>query len=160
MHTEFRRVHPTEELRSLVAFDRKVFTVDDRFPIEYWGYVESYWMLINGVKVGCCAFERNVDFQQDERDDGVNPRMPGSLYIASTAILPRFQHRGFGRMLKCWQVAFAQQQKFHRIVTNTRMRNKAMIHLNEKFGFKVIRISPDYYSRPAESTVVMELRVR
>jgi ribosomal protein S18 acetylase RimI-like enzyme len=159
VHTEFRRVSVPEEIRSLVAFDRKVFTVHDRFPTDYWQCLESYWMLIQGVKVGCCAFQRNVDFQHDRRDDGVNPRMPGSLYIASTAILPRFQCRGFGRMLKCWQIAFANHEKFHRIVTNTRKRNEAMIHLNRKFGFRVIRTTADYYSHPAEPTIVMELRL-
>ena len=117
-------------------------------------------MLIDDVKVGCCAFEKHVDFQQDQRDDGLNPRLAGSLYIATTGILPRFQGRGFGRMLKCWQIAYAWQNKFNRIVTNTRKRNKPMIHLNRRFNFEVIRVTPNYYSRPADSTVVMELRIK
>jgi ribosomal protein S18 acetylase RimI-like enzyme len=159
MRTEFLRVRTPEEIRSLVIFDRKVFSVADQFPPEYWRQVQSYWMLIDGVKVGCCAFERHVDFKQDQREDGLNPRMVGSLYVATTGILPRFQGHGFGRMLKCWQVAYAQRHKFQRIVTNTRQRNEAMIHLNRTFGFEVIRITPRYYSQPTDSTVVMELRI-
>lgn len=62
-------------------------------------------------------------------------------------------------MLKAWQVAFAWRHKFNRIVTNTRKRNKPMIHLNRKFNFEVIRITPGYYSGPSDSTVVMELRI-
>ena len=34
-----------------------------------------------------------------------------------------------------------------------------MIHLNRKFNFEVIRITPGYYSGPSDSTVVMELRI-
>ena len=159
MRTEFRRVKTPDEIRSLLTFDRKVFDAVDRFPAEYWSSVQSYWMLVDGVKVGCCAFEKNVDFQGDQREDGLNPRLDGSLYIASTGILPRFQGRGFGRLMKSWQIAYASHHEFKRIVTNTRKRNKRMIHLNRIFGFKVIRITPRYYSHPADSTVVMELRL-
>ena len=49
---------------------------------------------------------------------------------------------------------------FTRIVTNTRQSNKPMIKLNKKFGFKILRITPGYYEKPQESTVVMELRLR
>ena len=159
MRTEFRKVRTADEIGSLMAFDRKVFSSVDCFPRDHWLNVLSYWMLIDGIKVGCCAFENNVDFQQDQRRDGVNPPLTGSLYIASTAILPRFQGHGFGRMLKAWQVAYAWRHKFNRIVTNTRKRNKPMIHLNRKFSFEVIRITPGYYSGPSDSTVVMELRI-
>jgi ribosomal protein S18 acetylase RimI-like enzyme len=160
MRTEFRKVRTPDEIGSLVAFDRKVFSAVDRFSAEYWRRVQSYWMLIDGVKVGCCAFEKHVDFQQDQREDGLNPRLAGSLYIASTGILPAFQGRGFGRMLKCWQIAYAWQHNFSRIVTNTRKRNKPMIHLNRRFNFEVIRVTPNYYSEPADSTVVMELGIK
>jgi len=34
-----------------------------------------------------------------------------------------------------------------------------MIHLNRKLDFEVIRITPNYYFGPADSTVVMELSV-
>ena len=157
MRTAFRKVKTSDEIRSLVAFDRKVFAAPDRFPADYWRRLQSYWMLIDDVKVGCCAFERHADFQQDLREDGENPGLAGSLYIASTAILPRFQGRGFGRMLKSWQIAYAWHHNFNRIVTNTRKRNTRMIHLNRMFGFKVIRTTRGYYSQPPDSTVVMEL---
>jgi ribosomal protein S18 acetylase RimI-like enzyme len=159
MRTEIRRVKTQQEIGGLLAFDRKVFSEADRFPAEYWKRVQSYWLLIDGIKVGCCAFENHVDFLQDLREDGLNLAMPGSLYIASTGILPRFQGHGFGRMLKSWQVAYAWRHKFHRVVTNTRKRNKAMIHLNRKFNFQVLRITPNYYCDPPDATVVMELRI-
>jgi len=154
MHTEIRKAHPARELRSLLAFDRAVFRASDRFPPDYWKQVESYWMLVGGVKVGCCAFQRNADF----REAGENVPMRGSLYIASTAIHPRFRTIGLGRMLKSWQICFALRHRFTRIVTNVRAGNTAMLALNAEFGFKAIRTTPRYYSGPVDSTVVMERR--
>jgi len=145
------------EIRNLQAFDRKVFGKSDLFPASYWRICESYWMLIDGVKVGCCAFEKHVDFRQDLHPDGRNPRREGCLYICTTGILPRFQGRGFGRLMKQWQIAYARHHGFKRIVTNTRKRNAAMIALNRKFHFRTIRTTPRYYSEPADATVVMEL---
>lgn len=159
MRTEFRRARVPDEIRGLLAFDRKVFAAPDRFTSAYWRHIESYWMFVDGVKAGCCAFERHVDFQGDQREDSGNPPMRGSLYIATTGILPEYQGCGLGTLLKAWQVAFARLHGFHRIVTNTRKRNSAMIHLNKKFRFRMIRTTSGYYRDPAEATVVMELRL-
>jgi ribosomal protein S18 acetylase RimI-like enzyme len=159
MKTEFRKAIVPAELRSLQAFDRKVFRKSDLFPASYWKICESYWMLIDGVKVGCCAFEKHVDFQQDIRPDGRNPRMEGSLYISTTGILPRFQGRGLGHLMKQWQIVYARHYGFTRIVTNTRKRNAAMIALNQKFDFQKVRSTSRYYSEPTDATVVMELRL-
>lgn len=160
MLTEFRPADPDREMRSLLAFDRKVFQPSDRFHKDYWRTLDIYWMLAGGAKVGCCAFERHVDFREDVRDDGLNPRLRGSLYIATTGILPRFQGRGFGRLLKAWEVSYAGYHGFHRIVTNTRKGNSAMIRLNRAFGFRILRTTPGYYDDPLEATVVMELRLQ
>jgi ribosomal protein S18 acetylase RimI-like enzyme len=157
MHTEFRKVDAQQEMRSLLAFDRKIFRAADRFPAEYWTACESYWMLAGRVKVGCCAFQRHVDFADDLREDGVNPRRKGSLYISTTGILPRYQRMGFGQLMKSWQVAFARFHGFSRVVTNTREGNAAMIAINRKFGFEIVRTTPRYYRAPAEATAVMEL---
>ena len=87
MYTEFRKANLPDELRSLMAFDRKVFPISDLFDADYWKRCESYWMLVNGKKVGCCAFEKHLDLQEDIDADGVNPRRKGSLYISTTGIL-------------------------------------------------------------------------
>jgi ribosomal protein S18 acetylase RimI-like enzyme len=156
VNTEFRHAILPNELRSLAAFDRKVFP-SDHFSTDQWGTYQSYWLLIDRRKVGCCAFEKHVDFADDIREDGVNPHRQGSLYIASTGILPKFQRTGLGQLLKSWQIAYARLHGFSRIVTNTRKRNAAMLALNRKFGFRVVRISPRYYAGPSDATVVMEL---
>ena len=116
-------------------------------------------MIVDGVRAGCCAFERHADFQEDLRGDGRNPRLRGSLYIASTGILPRLQGRGLGAVLKTWQIAYARCHGFTRILANTRKSNLRMIGLNRKFGFRVVRITRGYYHDPVEATVVMELRL-
>lgn len=160
MKTEFREALLPRELRSLVAFDRRVFSRSDRFPSSDWASYKSFWLIVENKKIGCCAFLENVDFQHDSRADGVNPRRKGSLYIVTTGILPSFQGRGFGSLLKSFQVAYANRNGFTRIITNTRETNAAMIALNQKYDFQVLRTTPRYYSEPAASTVVMELRLK
>jgi ribosomal protein S18 acetylase RimI-like enzyme len=153
---EFRKAVLPRELRSLAAFDRRVFT-SDHFPPSVWKSYESYWMLLNNRKIGCCAFEEHVDFQDDLRGDGVNPPLDGSLYIGTTGVLPEFRHMGFGQLLKSWQIAYARYHRFTRIVTNMRQHNAAIVALNRKFRFQIIRTTPRHYEDPPDGTVVMEL---
>jgi len=145
MKTEFRRARKPDELRSLEIFDRKAFHQypDDWFSREDWKAFDAWWLLVDNRKIGCCAFEHQR----------------ATLYIASTGILPGFQGQGFGDLMKCWQIAYARQHKFKRIVTNSRKSNKPMIALNRKFGFKVLRTLPNYYQRPREATIVMALHL-
>jgi len=158
MKTEFRKAVIPDDVRSLRAFDRQVFRRDDWFGTEDWRTYESWWMVVEGVRVGCCAFEPNVDFQEDVRADGTNPAMKGSLYISTTGILPRVQQSGLGRLFKSWQIAYARFHGFRRIVTNCRRRNTAIVDLNKSFGFRIIRTTPRYYSGPIDATVVLEQR--
>lgn len=160
MKTEFNKALIPDEIPRLRAFDHKTFRKSDWFASEDWRTYESWWMIVDGRTVGCCAFQPNVDFQDDIRDDDVNPPMEGSLYISTTGILPKFQRNGLGKLLKCWQIAYAKRHGFRRIVTNTRKRNTPMIELNKKFGFQILRITPRYYPHPTDSTVVMELRLK
>jgi len=161
MNLQFRNATMPAELRSLVIFDRKTFSdhPGDSFRREDWLAYECWWMIIEGRKVGCCAFEPHVDFQDDLCDDGENPALNGSLYIASTGILPEFRGQGLGSLLKSWQISYARLRGYSRIVTHTRKSNKAMIGLNRKFGFRVIRTTSGYYANPPEATVVMERRL-
>jgi GNAT superfamily N-acetyltransferase len=153
MTTEFRQAVLPGELRALMEFDAKVFPKPDRFPRSEWRRYESYWMLVNGRRVGCCALEKHVDFCED----GCNLPLEGCLYIATTGILPRFQRTGLGALLKAWQLAYARHYEFNRIVTNTRKRNTAMIALNLKYGFQIERSVRGYYIDPVDSTAVMSL---
>jgi ribosomal protein S18 acetylase RimI-like enzyme len=157
MHVEFRKTVIPEEVPALLAFDRKVFPKDDLFRHEDWLKDESHWMLVGEARVGCCAFQPNRDFRDDVAKR--NPARKGSLYITTTGILPRMQGRGFGRLLKVWQIAYARLHGFERIVTNCRMRNAAIIGLNQSLGYRYVRATPHYYAGPDDATVVMELKL-
>lgn len=157
MTTEFRKALIPKELRSLVVFDHKEFPRSDCFLRDGWRKYESWWMVVDGRKIGCCAFELHKSFQEDVREDGENADLRGSLYVASSGIIPSLRQRGFGTLLKSWQVSYALHHGFSRIIANTRKSNHAMIKLNKKFGFKIIRTTPKYYDDPCEATVVMEI---
>ncbi|MBZ5604100.1 MAG: GNAT family N-acetyltransferase [Acidobacteriia bacterium] len=158
MRTEFKRAVLPRDLRALVAFDHRVFPQPDWFPAEAWSEYESFWLIVERRRIGCCTFGEHIDFQHDLR--GIDPRLRGTLYVASTGILPAFRGAGFGHLLKAWQVAYARHGGFSRVVTNTRKSNRAMIALNKTFGFRAIRTTPHYYMDPDEPTVVMELLLR
>ena len=141
MRIEFRKAVLPQEIRGLLAFDRKVFPAADRFDAAYWNEVESWWLIAGKTKVGCCAFEKKKN----------------TLYISTTGILPRFQNQGFGALLKSWEVAYARYHSYSRVQTHSRKSNARMIALNRQFGFRVVRTIPRYYSDPVESAVLMEL---
>jgi ribosomal protein S18 acetylase RimI-like enzyme len=154
MRIEFRKAILPKEIGALLAFDRKVFPASDRFDRAYWKECESYWLLVGATKAGCCAFEKHVDFHDEE---GQAPRRKGSLYISTTGILPRFQNRGFGALLKSWEIAYARYHGFNRVITTCRKSNARMIALNRQFGFRIVRTIPRYYDEPVDSAVFMEL---
>jgi ribosomal protein S18 acetylase RimI-like enzyme len=144
MKIEFRKADVAKELRSLIRFDHEVFQKADWFTADDWQRCIPHWMIVGNRKVGCCAFD---------------PRPGRALYVWTTGILPSQQGRGLGALLKSWQIAYAQHHGFTRIITNSRQSNRAMIALNKKFGFKILRTSKsDYYRDPAEPAVVMEWR--
>jgi ribosomal protein S18 acetylase RimI-like enzyme len=159
MITTFRKAILPREIKSLIIFDHKAFAdyKADWFRAEDWAKCESWWLIVGGVKAGCCGFERNRNF--DERRDADVYRKAGSLYIATTGILPHFRGQGFGDLMKRWQISYARYHGFDRIVTNTRQGNVRMLGLNRKHGFRVVRTTPGYYDHPAEPVVVMELQL-
>ena len=155
MRIEFLPAVLPGDLRRLMAFDRRVFPPADLFDAAYWRECENWWMLVDGVRVGCCAFQRNIEAARG----GERPRK-GSAYVATTGILPKFRGRGLGRLMKTWQMAWAVNNGFRRLVGVTRRSNKAMIRLNKSCGARAIRTIPHYYSDPDEAGLVMELKLR
>jgi ribosomal protein S18 acetylase RimI-like enzyme len=141
MTTQFRKAILPKELAALLAFDRKVFPQPDRFDRAYWEKCESHWLLVGTIKVACCAFEKRGR----------------SLYISTTGILPRFQHQGFGRLVKSWQVAYARYHGYNRVTTHCRKHNAPIVALNRQFGFRIVKTIPRYYLEPTDSAVFMEL---
>ena len=157
MQTEFRPARLPEDLRALLLFDRKLFPPADCFTAADWKEYKTFWMFIDGAKAGCCAFQEHVDFAEDHGQ--ANPPLRGSLYITTTGILPKYQGKGFGQLLKSWEIAYAMHRGFTRIITNTRRNNSRMIALNKQFGFRRLRTTRGYYADPPDATVVMELKL-
>src|SRR5882757_5652526 len=102
MQSEFRRALIPKEIQSLVLFDHKAFHAypGDWFDRDTWRHCEVWWMVVNGRKAGCCAFQANIDFQEDIRADHANPALAGSLYVITTGLLPAFQGKGLGNLMK------------------------------------------------------------
>jgi GNAT superfamily N-acetyltransferase len=144
MELEFRSADVEKELRRLRDFDARVFPKADLFSSAFWRECAVYWMLVDGRRVGCCALLPE-------------PGADAVLSIASTGILPSWQGLGLGRVMKAWQVAYARRHGYRRVVTETRAGNERMIHLNESFGFRVVRKTPRGYHDPVEAAVEMEL---
>lgn len=152
MKVEFRRADVTSELRSLMTFDKKVFGAD-AFDRDMWEGMETWWMVVDSVKAGCTAFEADTAFDRH----GEPVREKGTLYIATTGVLPRLQGRGLGLLMKAWQVAFARRHGYRRIVTNHRASNAGIIAINKGFGFRRTGRIRGYYSGPDEDAISMEL---
>ncbi len=144
MNIEFRTAVLPRELRALMAFDRKVFPAADRFEAAYWQGVESWWMFVDGKQAGCCAFEGRGK----------------TLYLSTTGLLPQFQGRGLGALLKSWEIAYARYHGFRRLSAHCRKGNTRMIALNRQFGFRIVRTIRGYYADPGDAAVLMELRLK
>jgi len=157
MHVEFCKATLPEEALKLRELDVLLFG-SDAFEVDYWRRLPaSYWVSVDHRIVGCTAFSHHTDFQEDLREDGENVFQEGTLYIETTGILPEYRGRGLGTCIKRWQVGYARQNGFKRIVTNCRKSNSAIIALNERHGFSVIRTTEAYYEDPIEATVVMDI---
>lgn len=152
MKVEFRRAGVSSELRSLMTFDKKVFGAD-AFDGAMWAEMDAWWMVVDSVKAGCTAFEADTAFDRY----GEPLREKGTLYIATTGVLPRLQGRGLGLLMKAWQVAYARRHGYHRIVTNHRAGNAGIIAINKGFGFRRTGRIRGYYSDPDEDAISMEL---
>ena len=150
---DFQQATLPADLNELLDFDRRIFAQfpDDLFNAEEWYSCYTYWMLVDGIKVGCCALEWHVDFDETPRKD--------CLYLASTGVLPEYQGKGFGRKQKEWQIEYARSNRFSSVVTNMRASNDRIIRLNEAVGFRFRERVADYYATPTEAAIVMELSI-
>jgi ribosomal protein S18 acetylase RimI-like enzyme len=153
MTLEFRKARIPEEVPALCEFDRRIFHEypADLFSPETWEHLETWWLIADGEIVGCSAFLPHVDYDESLR--------PGTLYIMTTGVLPEYRNRGYGKAQKEWQIEYARRHGFKWIVTNSRQSNTRMIALNQKYGFDIRGLDPNYYSDPPEAAVVMERKV-
>ncbi len=141
----------------LMELDERIFGEADLFTETQWDRFAAYWIYKDGVIIGSFAFCLNRGIWGI--DDEYPPFEAGSLYIATTGLLPEYRGQGIGKKVKLWQVDFAKSQDFKRIVTNCRESNVAIRELNGDIGFVPIDQIPHYYRSPDEDAIVMELKL-
>src|SRR5215469_643293 len=140
MRLDFLKVVLPAEMSALLEFDSKIFkNPGDAMFEEDWVNLDSYWMVANDIRVGCCALLNDTDYDEQPR--------PGYLWIVSIGILPQYQGRGFGTKFTKWQIEYARRASASVLVTNTRESNRAMRAIYETFGFTTRCIVP-YYEDP------------
>jgi hypothetical protein len=98
MYTDVRRAVVSDEIRRLILFDHKAFYEypGDWFHQTTWQTYESWWLIVGKRQIGCSAFKLHVDFKEDIHRDKENPHRRGSLYVATTGVLPQFRGKVFG----------------------------------------------------------------
>lgn len=154
MEITIRRVWP-DEMGLLCELDVRIFDKDAFNTPDLWKGLETFFILVNGSIVGSIALRHNTNVAENYEADYFN--RPGSLYIVSTGVVPEWQARGIGNKAKEWEINYAQTAGFSRIVTNARASNVRSIKLNEKFGFQITRVIPNWYGD--EDTVVLERKL-
>lgn len=138
----------------LAEMDSRIFSASDAFPGDVWEDLISYWVILDGERIGSISMKHDSGYWSGEY-----PARPGCVYIASTGLLPEWRGKGLGEKLKAWEVDYARRLGFKVAVTNCRESNKKIIGLNKKFGFRAVKTHPNYYECPTEDSVVMELKL-
>lgn len=145
------------DIERLCQVDVASFPASDAFAYPFdWVYTRNYLLYNDDSLIGSTALNLN-EYWDQELSKYVSEK--GCLYIASTAVLPQHQGRGWGNFFKRWQLKYAKRHRCHVIRTSTRESNMAMRRLNEKFGFKVARVTSVVFENPDERSVDMELRL-
>lgn len=149
MNVEYRKAIFPDELDDVLAFDAAVFSnPGDYMSPEDWLNTDAYWMLLEKEKVGCCALQDDIDYDDTPKK--------GSLYIASIAIAAKWRGHRLGTRFTEWQIEYARKRGFSTIVTNTRESNATMIGVYGKLGFEERRVT-EYYDEPKERMVIFDL---
>lgn len=84
-----------------------------------------------------------------------------TLEILNIAVLPIFQHQGFGRSLLKFVIQLAEKKKLPRILLEVRASNFIACTLYQKLGFKLIHQRLNYYRTETgkEDALIMEFNL-
>ena len=96
--------------------------------------------LPNGI-VAYCAYEA----------------VAGELHVHNLAVHPRGRRQGWGRLLMEVMLGLAGRRGVSVALLEVRRSNEAARRLYESLGFRVLATRRDYYSRPTEDALVMEM---
>ena len=81
----------------------------------------------------------------------------GELHVHNLAVRPDDRRRGWGRVLMRVVLGLAARQGASVALLEVRRSNEAARRLYESLGFHVLATRRDYYSRPTEDALVMEM---
>jgi ribosomal-protein-alanine N-acetyltransferase len=81
----------------------------------------------------------------------------GELHVHNLAVHPRGRRRGWGRLLMRAVLGVARGRGASVALLEVRRSNEAARSLYESLGFRVLATRRDYYSRPTEDALVMEM---
>lgn len=81
------------------------------------------------------------------------------IRIYSIAILKAFQKHGFGKELINFVIKKAKQEQKECLTLEVDLKEPRLINWYESFGFKTVKIMPNYYSS-GEAALKMELRLQ
>lgn len=157
MKVEVRRARP-DEMYLLCEMDTKIFGDDAFDSPELWEGLEVFLIVVDEKIVGSNALRHHSGVS--ESIEAEYTFCFGSLYIVTTGILPEWQGKGIGKIVKAWQVDYAREHGFCRIVTNARVSNHRSIELNKKFGFRIMGTISKYYEYPMEDAIILELNTK
>ena len=130
-----RLYHPN--LQQTVSEKRDVL----RTAIAVWMYDATRGTLIGEI-YGTPA--EDVGDAAEEGDDDIRPyRFRKAMYVYSTTILPRFQGRGLGKILKAHHLGRLQQAGYRYAIGHA--RDGASVALNLAFGAKLLTRHPNWY---------------
>ena len=81
----------------------------------------------------------------------------GELHVHNLAVNPADRRQGFARLLMRVVLALAARRGVSVALLEVRRSNEAARMLYESLGFRVLATRRDYYSRPTEDALVMEM---
>jgi GNAT superfamily N-acetyltransferase len=88
-----------------------------------------------------------VDALEDEEGEGAQDIEPyrsrNAIYVYSTTVLPRFQGRGFGRILKAYFLGAMSHAGFEIAIGHA--REGRSFRLNKEFGAQFGAVHPNWY---------------
>lgn len=130
-------------------YDEKLrFTVKDKLEFEESGGTFIYLIDSDTNKLIGETYYLPVDLIKDVDDDlikkGLEPYLDkNAVYVYSNSILPEYQGKGYGTLLKSYLLGHLKSQNYN--FTLGHARRSGSIQLNEKFGAKVVRSYDNWY---------------
>src|SRR3989344_2091641 len=113
---------PTEDVRLLTMLDKRIFNADDAFVPEDFSNYACFLVQADGVPVGSVVLGEHLTvgsgFEEKE------PIELGTLYIVSMGVVPEYQGCGIGNFEEAWEIEYAREKGFRKVVTNARQGNR------------------------------------